>query len=75
MGKSYITLALLEILSDEKMHKLKELEEKLNLKSSSIRLYINELIYFGYYIESYRGKYGGYKLINSKKKRYYLNLI
>lgn len=71
MGRSYIALSLLDILDDEKKHKISELEEKLNLKSSSIRVYINELSYFGHYIESYRGKYGGYKLIKSEKKKYF----
>lgn len=72
LGRSNITLKLLEILDDEKIHKAYELQQKLQLCNSSIRLYIYELQYFGYYIESYRGKIGGYKLTKNRKRCYNL---
>lgn len=75
MGKSYISLALLEILDDGEKHKISELEQKLNLKSSSIRLYINELMDFGHFIESHRGRNGGYRLLKEKKKKYYVPIV
>lgn len=75
MGKSHISLALLEILDDEERHKISELGEKLNLKSTSIRLYVNELLDFGHFIESYRGKNGGYRLVKDKKKKYYISIV
>jgi len=74
MGKSYITLKLLEILEDEKIHKICELEQKLNLSKSSVRLYIYELLDFGYHIKSYRGKNGGYRLTKDRKKCYNLDI-
>lgn len=73
MGKSHITLKLLEILYDEKIHKIYELEQKLNLSNSSVRVYVYELKDFGYYIESYKGRNGGYMLTKGSKKCYNLD--
>lgn len=74
MGKSCISFKLLEVLEDEKIHKISELQQILNLSYSSIRVYVYELQYFGQCIESYRGKNGGYKLIKGRKKCYNLDI-
>lgn len=66
-------LKLLGILEDEKIHKCFELQQKLKLSNSSIRLYIYELRYYGYNIKSYAGKYGGYILSKDSKKWYDLD--
>lgn len=73
MGKSHITLKLLEILDDEKIHKICELEQKLSLSNSSVRVYVYELKDFGHYIESYKGKNGGYILTKCREKCYNLD--
>lgn len=74
MGKSYVTLTLLNIMEDEKIHKVFELEQKLKLSNSSVRKYVYELLYFGYDIKSYRGKNGGYRLKKDGKKYYNLDI-
>lgn len=74
MGKSHIVLKLIEIMDDEKTHKIHELEQKLNLRNSTVRGYIYELRYFGYCLESIRGKSGGYKLTKDRKKCYNLDI-
>lgn len=74
MGRSFITLKLIEILEDEKIHKTRELQQVLNLSNSSIRVYIYELKDFGYYVESYRGKNGGYRLTKHRKRCYNLRI-
>lgn len=71
MGKSYIALKLLDIMYDEKLHKISELQRELELSNSSVRIYVKELLDFGYDIQSYRGKNGGYKLDKKGKKYYY----
>lgn len=74
MGKSCISFKLLGVFEDEKIHKISELQQILNLSYSSIRVYVYELKYFGQCIESYRGKNGGYKLIKDRKKCYNLDI-
>ncbi|WP_425447269.1 HTH domain-containing protein [Dethiothermospora halolimnae] len=62
MSKLSIQLKLLDILLDEDIHSGKELAEELEIKNSTIRWYIMNLIISGFQIESFRGKGGGYKL-------------
>lgn len=74
MGRSFITLKLIDIMEDEKIHKISELQRELELSSSSVRNYVYELKYFGYAIKSYRGKYGGYRLLKKDKKDYNIHI-
>lgn len=75
MTKIAIAFKILDILLDERIHKRKELREKLELKDSTLRSYINDLIIAGFEIESYRGRYGGYSLTRRHCVNSIINLI
>lgn len=62
MSKLANSFKLLYMLSDGRRHKAKELAEKIELKESSIRCYINDLRQAGFQVESLPGIQGGYWL-------------
>lgn len=62
MSKIAIQFKLLDILKDGIIHSSKELEEKLEVKNSTLRRYIDDLIIVGFQIESIKRKGGGYRL-------------
>lgn len=62
LSKLSIQFRLLDILTDGKIHNSKALEKELEIKNSTVRWHINDLILAGFQVESYRGKGGGYRL-------------
>ena len=64
MSKIYNALAMLDILSNKRKYKIKELSEKLELSPRMVRYYKEQLERMGYYIESTSGLDGGYQLIS-----------
>ena len=62
MGKTYMCIKLLEILNSGRIYKVSELANMLETNSRNIIKYKEELEECGYYINSIRGKYGGYQL-------------
>lgn len=68
MSKIYCIYSLLSLLSDGKKQNLQKLSEELEISKTMVRNYINELEKLGIYVESVKGRYGGYYLSNSYKK-------
>ena len=74
MSKLSNTITLLRLLQNGKKYSIKELSEKIEVSERMIREYKQELEYAGIYIESIRGRYGGYylnqdiKIPNQKNK-------
>ena len=62
MSKVANMLNMLQILKDNNIHSINELSEKLEVSKRMIRVYKYELEQAGIYINSERGKYGGYLL-------------
>lgn len=62
MSKISNMLSMLQILKDGKIHKIKELAEKLEVSERMIRQYKVELEEAGIYLMSYTGKIGGYQI-------------
>ena len=62
MSKLSNTITLLRLLQNGKKYSIKELSEKIEVSERMIREYKQELEYAGIYIESIRGRYGGYYL-------------
>lgn len=62
MSKLSNCFRLIEILSTGRKYSIKELSDILEVKPRMIRIYKDELEKAGIYIESLRGKYGGYYL-------------
>lgn len=71
MSKIVLSFKILDFLLDENIHKTKEISEKIEVPESVVRWYINELIGAGIYIQSCRGRNGGYML----NKEYSVNSI
>lgn len=62
MSKVANMLKMLQILKDEKVHRIQNLAEELEVSERMIRQYKLELEQAGIYINSTTGKYGGYQL-------------
>lgn len=60
MSKSANVLKMLMLLRSRRKMKIKELSDKLEVKPRMIRQYKDELEQLGVYVESDRGRYGGY---------------
>lgn len=68
MSKIYNIYALMSLLSDGKKKKLNELSQELEISPTMVRKYFDELEKLGIYVESIKGRYGGYYLSNSYYK-------
>ena len=68
MSKIYNVYSLISLLSEGKIIKLADLSEKLEISKTMVRRYIIELEKLGIYVESVRGRYGGYYLSESYYK-------
>ncbi len=60
MSKVGNTLTMLRILESGQKYSVKELSEKLEVKERMVKIYKEELEKCGIYIDSIRGRYGGY---------------
>lgn len=75
MSKISNCLLMINILLDGKLHPAREFAEKLGMKISSIRWYMDELLVGGLEIESKRGPGGGYRLNKRMSSNRICNLI
>jgi predicted DNA-binding transcriptional regulator YafY len=66
MSKISNVFTMLELLSNGKKYTIKELADRLEVTERMIRVYKDELEYAGIYINTIRGKYGGYILDRNK---------
>ena len=62
MGKAAMCIKMLEMLNTRRTYKISELADMLETNSRNIVEYKKELEECGYYINSIKGRYGGYKL-------------
>ena len=60
MGKISNTLSILTLLGGGKKYTTKELAELIEVTPRQIRTYMEELEKAGIYVESVKGRYGGY---------------
>jgi predicted DNA-binding transcriptional regulator YafY len=67
MGKVGNALKMFQLLRNGKKYSIRELSDILEVSPRMIRVYKNELEKAGFYLESLRGKYGGY-LYNVNEK-------
>lgn len=68
MSKIYCVYSLISLLSEGKKKQLSELSRQLEISPAMVRRYIAELEKLGIYVESIRGRYGGYYLAESYYK-------
>ena len=68
MSKIYCVYSLLSLLSDGKKKNLQELSNELEISKTMVRNYFNELEKLGIYVESVKGRYGGYYLSGAYQK-------
>ena len=68
MSKIYCVYSLISLLSDGGKKKLSYLSEQLEISPTMVRRYITELEKLGIYVESVRGRYGGYYIGESYYK-------
>jgi predicted DNA-binding transcriptional regulator YafY len=71
MGKIGNALLMLRLLESGKKYTIKELSEKLEVTPRMIKVYKEELDKSGIYIDTIRGKYGGY--VYHKKHDYHVS--
>lgn len=62
-----IKILTLKILYDEKLHSTKSIADKLEISRSTVKAVISFLRDTGIEIETVKGKYGGYMLLNKNK--------
>lgn len=62
MSKVANMLNMINLLSDGKIHSMKEIAKIIEVTPRMIKQYKNELEQAGIYVESKRGIYGGYSL-------------
>lgn len=62
MSKVANMLNMIQILTDGKIHNMKEIAKQIEVSPRMIKQYKNELEQAGIYIESKRGLYGGYMI-------------
>ena len=62
MSKISNVLTMLEYLSSGRKYSIEELAEKLEVSPRMIRVYKDEIEKAGIYIETIKGRYGGYVL-------------
>lgn len=65
MGKTQKCLEMLQLLNSGRIYKVSELSNLLNTQARNVIEYKKELEEIGYYISSFPGKNGGYKLEKS----------
>ena len=83
MSKVANMLNMLQMLKDGRVHRIKELSEKLEISERMVRQYKQELEQAGIYLKSTSGKYGGYlleadndffQIIDAKKEEMYFEM-
>lgn len=66
MGKASMCIQMIQILNSGRIYKISELADLLETNTRNILEYKKELEDAGYFITSIPGRYGGYKLDNTK---------